>query len=451
MLDQAIEYYHSLLNPALAQETHEIMMSHLEDRHLRFGTVPVCRTLRPQFYDRPAWEYLQTRTALVLSAFAKMHAACMIDADMRSQLDLEPFEEEMRCVDVDARITVPWSSSRLDAFYRVADGYLQFVEYNAETPAGIGYGDVLTQMFMELDVMHQFQERYQVYPTPGMPHLVKCLTDAYQDWGGRDVPQIGIVDWVEVPTKNEHRIIAEQFEKQGYKTVLCDPRELEYRDGKLWYEDFRIDLLYKRVLATELVHRLGMDSAVIRAVRDQAVFITNSFSAKLLAKKASLAFLSDENNEHLFTAHEVEAIHRHIPWTRRVQDRKTSYGQKQVDLLDFISDNRDRLVLKPNDEYGGAGVVIGWETSQEEWEKTMRHALTTPFVVQERVEMVQRDFPMIVDGTLDISRRYVDADPYVFGGQYVGSCLTRLSSATLLNVTAGQGSVVPMFVIDRKT
>jgi uncharacterized circularly permuted ATP-grasp superfamily protein len=450
MLDQAIDYYHSLLNPQLAQQTHDIMMSHLEDRHLRFGNVPVCRTLRPQFYDRPSWEYLQNRTALILSAFAKMHEACMIDDEMRSQLDLEPYEEEMRCVDVDGGISVPWSSSRLDAFYRVKDGYLQFVEYNAETPAGIGYGDVLTQMFLELDVMHQFQERYQVYPTLGMPHLIDALTDAYKNWGGKENPQIGIVDWAEVPTKNEHRISADYFEQRGYKSVLCDPRELEYHDGKLWYQDFRIDMLYKRVLATELVHRLGMESAVIRAVRDQAVFITNSFSAKLLAKKASLAFLSDENNAHLFNAEEHEAIRRHIPWTRRVQDRKTTYSGQQIDLLEFTADNRHRLVLKPNDEYGGTGVVIGWETSQEEWEKTMRHALTTPFVVQERVELVERDFPMMIDGTLDISKRYVDADPYVFCGEYVGSCLTRLSSATLLNVTAGQGSVVPMFVIDEK-
>ncbi len=450
MLDQAIDDYHRLLNPQIAQETHEIMMSHLEDRHLRFGQVPVCRTLRPQFYDRAAWGYLQQRTALILSAFSKMHTACMIDADLRNQLDLEPFEEQMRCVDVDAGITIPWSSSRLDAFYRVSDGYLQFVEYNAETPAGIGYGDVLTQMFMELDIMRQFQERYHVYPNTGMPHLIRALIDSYKAWGGKEAPQIGIVDWADVPTRNEHRIIAEYFEREGFKCVLCDPRELEYRNGKLWYEDFRIDLLYKRVLATELVHRLGMESAVIRAVRDQAVFITNSFSAKLLAKKASLAFLSDETNEHLFTAEEIDAIHRHIPWTRRVQDRKTTHGRREVDLLEFVADNRSHLVLKPNDEYGGAGVVMGWETSQEEWEKTLRHALTTPFVVQERVEMVERDFPMMIDGTLDISKRYVDADPYVFGGQYVGCCLTRLSSAALLNVTAGQGSVVPMFVIDEK-
>ncbi|HEX2623387.1 MAG TPA: circularly permuted type 2 ATP-grasp protein, partial [Phototrophicaceae bacterium] len=412
--------------------------------------VPVCRSLRPQFYDTQSWEYLRQRTALVLRAFAKAHAACMQDQKLREQLDLEPYEEEMLQVDVDAGIKMPWSSSRLDAFYISETGYLRFVEYNAETPAGIGYGDELSYMFLEMDVMKRFQERYTIHPAAGMPHLIEGLIKAYRAWGGTDQPQIAVVDWQDVPTLNEHEICRLYFEKKGYKTILCDPRDMEYRDGKLWKGDFRVDMIYKRVLANELVHRLGMQSAIIKAVRDRAVFITNSFSAKLMAKKASLALLSDEANEHLFTPEEVEAVHAHIPWTRRVQDRKTHYQGQEVDLLTFINDHKNNLVLKPSDEYGGKGVVLGWQVDDAEWQETIQHGLTTPFVVQERVEMVERPFPMMIDNALDISPRFVDADPYVFSGEYIGSCLTRLSSAALLNVTAGAGSVVPMFLIDQK-
>jgi hypothetical protein len=38
-------------------------------------------------------------------------------------------------------------------------------------------------------------------------------------------------------------------------------------------------------------------------------------------------------------------------------------------------------------------------------------------------------------------------DPYLFDGRAAG-CLTRLSAAALLNVTAGAGSIVPTFVLD---
>jgi hypothetical protein len=43
----------------------------------------------------------------------------------------------------------------------------------------------------------------------------------------------------------------------------------------------------------------------------------------------------------------------------------------------------------------------------------------------------------------------VDSDPYMFGTDVEG-CLTRLSTVTLLNVTAGGGSTVPTFVVEEK-
>jgi hypothetical protein len=41
----------------------------------------------------------------------------------------------------------------------------------------------------------------------------------------------------------------------------------------------------------------------------------------------------------------------------------------------------------------------------------------------------------------------VDSDPYLFAGRVCG-CLTRISSSALLNVTAGAGSVVPLYLLD---
>ena len=64
---------------------------------------------------------------------------------------------------------------------------------------------------------------------------------------------------------------------------------------------------------------------MLRAVRDGAVCMVNPFRCKMLHKKASLAVLSDERNADLFSAEEREAIAAHIPWTRRVEERRTVY------------------------------------------------------------------------------------------------------------------------------
>jgi hypothetical protein len=103
-------------------------------------------------------------------------------------------------------------------------------------------------------------------------------------------------------------------------------------------------------------------------------------------------------------------------------------------------------VLKPNDEYGGKGVVLGWTVDRHEWEQTLIGALTTSFVVQEKVAVPREPFPVVLDRVhfLDLS---VDCDPYLFWGR-VGGVLTRLSSSALLNVTAGAGSVVPTYLVE---
>ena len=138
------------------------------------------------------------------------------------------------------------------------------------------------------------------------------------------------------------------------------------RDG-----DFAIDIFYKRVLTSELLALPDVARPITDAYEAGAVCITNSFRAKLLHKKMSLALLHDVSNEHLFSKHELEVIKKHIPWTRKVAEGYTTFDGKRTDLLPFIAQNREHLVLKPNDEYGGKGVSIGWTMTDDEWQQAM--------------------------------------------------------------------------------
>lgn len=448
MISDAINRYHDLLTKDYtAEDTHYKLYEELQKRGLFFGDVPVCRVLRPHFYTYTDWSFLKNKTELILSAFRKAHLACMENATYREQLDLDPYEEELFVLD--KGFSAPWSSSRLDAFFKPEDQYLRFVEYNAETPAGLGYGDQLARSFLNLEVMKQFKQAYHIGYTPGQPQLLEAVIRAYKEWGGTEHPNIAIVDWQDVPTLNEHEIARKFFEQHGFKCVLADPSDLEYHHDYLWKGDFPIHIIYKRVLYSELIDRMTMASPLVEAIKDRAVFITNSPSAKLMSKKASLALLSDENNRELFNAEELSAIRLHIPWTRRLTERKTFYKGKEIDLVPYMAENQNNFVLKPNDDYGGHGVVIGHQETQTDWEDALQQALgSTSYVVQEIVTLVEREFPALIDEELNISNRYVDADPYVFYGERVGGCLTRLSSVELLNVTAGTGSVVPMMVIE---
>jgi uncharacterized circularly permuted ATP-grasp superfamily protein len=295
--------------------------------------------------------------------------------------------------------------------------------------------------------MQQFVRRYPIRTVPIRRLHLEVLLDSYRQWGGRQPPRIAIVDWREVKTYNEFLIYQEHLAAQGYESVIVDPEELTYTGGKLRAGDFEIDVVYKRVVTGELLEEFGLDHPLFEAARDGAVCVVNSFRVQMLYKKMSFVLLSDPTYAPLFDAEEQALIAKHIPWTRNLRAGYTTYQNQRIDLIPFVQQNKDRLVIKPNGEYGGRGVVLGWECDPSAWEQALAEALQGSFVVQERVRVGAEPYPSYVDGQLVLSERYFDLDPYVWQGCRAEGCGIRLSASALLNVSAGGGSAVPMLVI----
>lgn len=449
VLQEAIDTYHELLSEELAQESDAQLRDQLARRGLFFGDRPLCSVLRPRFLSPEQYRFLQQRVEILLGAFDKAYRAAMSDPDFRAQFALWDWEEEL--IQHEPGFPNPTPVSRLDAFFVHERGGLRFTEYNGETPAAAAYNDVLAEVFYGLPIMREFLRRYQVRPQPSRHNVLHALIDTYHQWlGRRELPRVAILDWREVPTYSEFVISAEYFRSQGLECTIADPREVEYRGGRLYAGDFEVDLIYKRVLISELIEREGMEHPIVRAVIDRAVCMVNPFRCKLLHKKASLAVLSDEQNGELFTEKEREAIEAHIPWTRRVEERYSTYRGETVDLIPFLHENREQLVLKPNDEYGGAGIVLGWEASDEQWQEAVQTALEEPHIVQDRILLPVEPYPSVVDGKLSIADRIVDTAPFVFYGSFMDGCLTRLSTESLVNVTAGGGSSLATLLVERR-
>ena len=143
---------------------------------------------------------------------------------------------------------------------RVDQGDLHFLEYNANSPGGLGYGDVLGDLFVELP-MRRFAQEYHLTRPPvrrryparwwrPVHGLVPHTADAPVER-----PNIAIVDWCTVRTRNEFLLSQQIFEAEGSRVIICDPGELALRDGRLWAEDdFLVDIVYKRVVVNELDH-----------------------------------------------------------------------------------------------------------------------------------------------------------------------------------------------------
>jgi uncharacterized circularly permuted ATP-grasp superfamily protein len=122
-----------------------------------------------------------------------------------------------------------------------------------------------------------------------------------------------------------------------------------------------------------------------------------------------------------------------------------------VDLVPHLRAHRDQFVVKPNDEYGGTGVTLGWETSESDWDGALARAVAERdrgWVAQERIAVRRERFPVCEGGAITIREMLVDFAPYIFRGRLAGF-LTRLSATGLANVTSGGGQV-PAFVVSEK-
>ena len=424
--------FHALLeNERLAADSVQALSEGQRERRLMFGERPLCVAMRPQLLTSRRYEQAVAAAEGVASALAALEKAVLQDADLRRELGLESEEERLAMADPGFKFSSP--SVRLDSFF--ADE-VRFVEYDAESPAGMAYSDNLTDVFKQLPVMKAFRKRFRGKFLPTRRRQLGAMLHAFRQWGRSATPVIAIVDWEGLPTAPEFEMFKTFFEDAGIKTVICDPRTLEFTRGKLYAGGKAVNLVYRRVLTSELLAR-GDDTLALReAYVAGAACVVNSFRAKLLHKKMSLALLSDDRYQRLYTPAQRAAIRRHVPWTRRVRP----------ELVAQIARRRKTMVLKPNDEYGGKGVVLGWTVDQAEWEAAIEVAITESYVVQEAVEIPRVPFPVALDGIryLDLA---VDLDPYLFNGR-AGGFMTRVSAAALLNVTAGAGSVVPTFVVE---
>ena len=438
-----VAVYHQLLeNDRLTATCIDALQDGQRRHRLMFGDRPVSMTLRPQLIAAARYRAAVLASESIAAALGRLEKALLGDPRLRAELDLDPEEERLALVEPGGRSSSP--SARIDGFFT---DRLRFVEYNAESPAGMAYADALTAVFERLPVMRAFRKRFRLRALPTRARQLAAMLRGFRQWGRAATPVIAIVDWTGLPTGAEFELFREYFESRGVRTLICEPRGLDFCRGRLHADGVAVNLVYRRVLTSELLARRDEGRALFEAYAAGAICMVNPFRAKLLHKKMSLALLSDDRYGHLYTPGQRAAIARHVPWTRKLRQGAATRGGKRIaDLAAYVAEHRGELVLKPNDEYGGKGVVLGWTASQADWERALRAALEQSSVVQEQVPIPRETFPIMLDGLrlLDLA---VDMDPYLFDGRASG-CLTRLSSSALLNVTSGAGSVAPTYVLE---
>jgi uncharacterized circularly permuted ATP-grasp superfamily protein len=413
---------------------------------LTFGDRVHCPFLRPLFLDLSDVARVSRVAELLAPVGERVVSAARTNPALLDAVGLT--EAERALVAIEPGYERASTASRLDGF--LLDDSLGFAEYNAESPAGLGYTEVLAKLFDEMPVMARFKQAYTASYFPLMSSILEALLASYREWGGTaSPPTVLIVDFHGVPTWAEFELLAAHFTAHGVPTVVADPREVTFEHGGLYAQGRRIDLVYRRVLINDILARPDDCAALVEAYRTRAACVANTFRCKIPHKKAFFAVLTDEAHAGLLTPGERAVLQAHIPWTRLLADVKTTVDARSVDLLEHVRGAREQLVIKPNDEFGGAGVVLGWEVSDAAWHEAIERAISGTegyWVVQRRIPVRREIFPHVETPHRVVMRDFlVDLAPYIFRGRVAGF-LTRLSSTGLANVTSGGGQV-PSFVV----
>jgi glutathionylspermidine synthase len=407
----------------------------LSDHDVVFAGHTIPFVLMPHFVSPGQLRRVKRAVAclsLVLDRFCDAYAE---DERLREELAVPVREDAL--IRLDPGYSRPLRICRLDAFLQGYD--VRFLEFNADSPAGIGYTDVLHECLQQEIDLPRVNAEFETAYAPMLPVLIETLLDAYRELRGErselpEQPRLALVDVEGSPSVPEFRIVCAAARAAGLEALHGTLDEMEYDGSLLRVHGEPVHLVYRRALLEDCP-----EGDLVAAARDRRAAIVNPFRARVANNKKLFALLQDPRFAHLVEPRERRVIDETIPWTRVLRDGREHYGDWVVDLLPFVSDNRERLVLKPASDYGGHGVSLGMETEQAAWDRLIEeHVEDGDFVVQEYVPVPEEMFPTVEDGHVQMRLKRFNINPFGIGGRYAGM-ITRISDRAVINVSAGGG------------
>ena len=403
---------------------------------------PFTHALRPRFLAKDFAQSILERSSLLAKAALRFCKKALQETALLDAVGLSKEEQEW------VRFPAPpgIGLTRIDGF--VDQGKFRIVEWNGGCPAGGAYLDQITPAFQKISSFQHLAQTHAFTYEACAPQVLQNLLDRYHAAGGTDAkPTIAVVDFAGLSTADEHELFRRGFEAAGYPAYVVAPEALEFRQGALFGPQGKLDIVYRRLVTRDYLPVYQKIPAVFEAARAGAAVIVDPFRAEIVHKKSFLAILSDPKYHELFTAEEQAVIADFVPWTRRMlQEKTTGPTNEGIDLVAYAQQHQESLVLKPIDNYGGKGVILGWETSVSDWEQAISEATQNKyFVVQQRVATPRSQYPVGVGDTVEWQDLLEDLCPYLAEDK-AGGFLCRATSLSLGNVSAG-ANALPVFTV----
>lgn len=299
-----------------------------------------------------------------------------------------------------------------------APAEFQLLEVQAGDPSAMGWCDLLATALGTPATLMRSHRRHLEALTPG-----RSVAFA--------VPLQSIV-------RSDHEALAVHYRANGWEATVVDPGSLRFNGKVLTAANRPVDVVFRDAL-DELLDpaRSPGGESLLDAHAAGKVLVANPFSAALADDKSWLEALSTESE---WGSETWAVLSRHVPCTRVVRAGKVRWRGEEVELPSFIRSNRERLVLKPCEGYGGFGVVVGPASTVEDWEAALGRGLSGQrLVVQEYVSLPRHTLRMLDgSGVEQTGVANVVHSLWVHAGQLAGG-FVRASNQPVVNVHQGGG------------
>lgn len=188
----------------------------------------------------------------------------------------------------------------------------------------------------------------------------------------------------------------EMMHRLGLDLRVGELGQVRERGGKLYLDGAPVDLVLRYFSVDQLCATPEGEAAVdpvYRAHEAGGTVLYTPLESFLYGNKGTLALLSDPGHREAFSAREAALIDRVLPWTRVLTDAQVEAEGTTVDLLEYCLERREQLILKPRGDFGGSGIVPGWQCGEQQWKETLLDCRDNGYVVQRRV--VPRTEPVL--------------------------------------------------------
>lgn len=383
---------------------------------------PVPFLYHPMFYTEEDVENFRKIGDTLISITNKVTQRYLDSKEFRKKFEYSPLLEELILVDSGYDINVP--IGRFDLFYNNKDNF-KFCELNTDGSSAMNEDNTIGNILLQTKGLQDFSQKHSLVLFELINRWVDDSISIFRKWNSEiEKPNVAIVDFTESGTSKEFEVFKNAFIKKGYNTIIADPRELKYRNGHLYLEDFKIDLVYRRIVTFELIEKAHEVPDFIEAYKNKAFCCIGSIKSQIIHNKIIFKILHDEDTLEFLSEDERNFVKRHIPVTGLFKGEKEVYNK--------VLSDKDKYIMKPLDLNASRGVYAGRDLSQDEWEKRLDESFDKDYLYQEFFEPFTREHVIFEDDELKIEEFRSIVGLFMYKEKFAG-IYTRIGKNNIIS------------------